>query len=281
MNAHAHGIGTRFQHRQDPPVPDLRAQAGQGGFDGRGVVGEIVVNPDITDAATQLHAPLHVLEQLQSIDGNPHGHAGMTGGGNSRQGIVHVVHAGQIPAQPTRLLILADHVEGAAIGGEVVRPPGALPLCGKILHGRPAAHVQHLVQVAVILWRNDEAGRRHGAHQMVKLALDLRQVIEDIRVVEFQIVHHQGARMVVNELAALVEEGGIVFIRFHHEEGHVTEARRLAKIARHAADEEARLQPAMLQYPGQHGRRGGLAVSAGYRQHPASLENVLCQPLRA
>ncbi len=36
----------------------------------------------------------------------------------------------------------------------------------------------------------------------------------------------------------------------------------------------------MFQYPGKHCSGGGLAVCAGYRQHPFLSEHVLGQPLR-
>jgi hypothetical protein len=66
---------------------------------------------------------------------------------------------------------------------------------------------------------DDQPAAGHGAHQVVELALDHREVVEDVRVVELQVVEHQGARAVVDELGALVEEGGVVLVRLHHEEG--------------------------------------------------------------
>jgi hypothetical protein len=60
-------------------------------------------------------------------------------------------------------------------------------------------------------------GWRHGAHQVVELALDRGQVVKDVGVVELQVVQHGGARAVMHELAALVEEGGVVFVGFDHE----------------------------------------------------------------
>jgi hypothetical protein len=58
----------------------------------------------------------------------------------------------------------------------------------------------------------------NGAHQMVELLLDGIQVIENIGVVEFQIVEDGGARRVMDELGALVEEGGVVFVGFDHKD---------------------------------------------------------------
>jgi hypothetical protein len=44
------------------------------------------------------------------------------------------------------------------------------------------------------------------------------QVVEDVGVVELQVVQDGRARAVVDELAALVEEGGVVFVGFDHKE---------------------------------------------------------------
>ena len=45
------------------------------------------------------------------------------------------------------------------------------------------------------------------------------------------------------------------------------EARRNREVARHAADQEARVAPGVLEDPGQHRRSGGLAVRSGDGEH--------------
>lgn len=50
---------------------------------------------------------------------------------------------------------------------------------------------------------NNAAAGRHGAHQMMELALDGGQVVENIGVVEFKVVEHSGAWPVMHKLAAL------------------------------------------------------------------------------
>ncbi|MCY1458182.1 hypothetical protein D9M71_755420 [compost metagenome] len=62
---------------------------------------------------------------------------------------------------------------------------------------------------------------------MMELALDRRYVREDISVVEFKIVEDRYQRPVVNELAALVEERGVVFVGFHHKKRSIRRDRRL------------------------------------------------------
>jgi hypothetical protein len=100
-------------------------------------------------------------------------------------------------------------------------------------------------------------------------------------VVEFQVVENQRARAVVDELGALVEEGGVVLVRFHHEERRAAQSRRLAEIGRNPADQKARLQPGVFQNPGQQAAGGGLAVSAGHRQNVPAAQHVIGQPCRA
>ena len=128
---------------------------------------------------------------------------------------------------------------------------------------------------------NDQAVTGNGPHQVMELPLDGREIREDIRVVELQVIQDRGARAVVNEFAALVEKGAVVFIGFHHEERRTAQARGNAEILRHATNQKARTHAGMLQHPGQHAAGGGLAVGAGHRQYPAALQHMVGQPLRA
>jgi hypothetical protein len=65
---------------------------------------------------------------------------------------------------------------------------------------------------------DDQAVARHGAHQVMELGLDGAQIGKDVGVVVLQVVEHGGARPVMHELGALVEEGGVVFVRLDDEE---------------------------------------------------------------
>ena len=104
----------------------------------------------------------------------------------------------------------------------------------------PTAALQHALQRFLARVDDDAAVRRHRAHEVMELRLDGGQVGEDVRVVELEVVQHGGARAVVHELAALVEEGGVVLVGFHDEVGAGAQARGHAEILRHAADQEAR-----------------------------------------
>ena len=59
------------------------------------------------------------------------------------------------------------------------------------------------------------------------MPLDGGQVVEDVGVVEFQVVQDGRARAVVDELAPLVEEGGVVLVGFDDEKGVAARRRRL------------------------------------------------------
>jgi hypothetical protein len=53
---------------------------------------------------------------------------------------------------------------------------------------------------------------------MMELAFDGLEVVEDIGVVELEIVQDGGARPVVDEFAAFVEERRVVFVGFNDED---------------------------------------------------------------
>ncbi|MNY04797.1 hypothetical protein D3C86_1374940 [compost metagenome] len=116
---------------------------------------------------------------------------------------------------------------------------------------------------------------------MMELRLDGSKIREDVGVIELKVVQDGGAGAVVDELAALVEEGGVVFVRFDDEEVRWRQSRGDTEILRHAADQEARVVAGVLENPGQHRRGGRLAVRTGHGQHPLAIEHVLAQPLRA
>ena len=115
---------------------------------------------------------------------------------------------------------------------------------------------------------------------MMELSFDGGQVRVDVGVIEFQIVHHQRARMVVHELGALVEEGRVVFVGFDDEERRIAEPRTHVEIAGNAADQESRRQAGVFQYPGQHRCGRGFSVRSRDRQHPAVGQHFAREPLR-
>ena len=73
--------------------------------------------------------------------------------------------------------------------------------------------------------------------------LDRLQVFKNIGVIELEVVDDRDLRQVMDELAALIEKGGVVFVAFDDEPFAVGEARALAEILGNAADEITGIQP--------------------------------------
>ena len=115
---------------------------------------------------------------------------------------------------------------------------------------------------------------------MLEGGLDRLQVLEDVGVVELEVVDDGHLGQVMDELAALVEEGRVVFVALDDEPFAVGEARALAEVVRDAADQEARVQPVVLEDPGQQRSGGGLAVRAGDDQRALAANEEVLQQLR-
>jgi len=106
----------------------------------------------------------------------------------------------------------------------------------------PAAHREHALQALFTRVHDEPAARRHGAHQVMELALDRREGSSKMSAWSYsRLFSNRGARPVVHELAALVEERGVVFVGLDHERADAQSVRTRRSSA-HAADEEARLQ---------------------------------------
>ena len=210
----------------------------------------------------------------------------MLGGGDGGQGVELVVNAADVPlhAGDGFAVFVHGEIAGFALRAEA----GVICRAAKRHLLAPAALGQHALQAGLAGIHDDAALRRHGAHQVVKLPLDGRQVVKNIGMVEFEVVQHRRARAVVNELAALVEKRRVVFVGLNHEGVARAQPRRHAKVQRHAADQKAGLQASAFQYPGQHGGGGGFAVRAGNGQHVAwaggvvrrVVQHMAGQPLR-
>ena len=117
---------------------------------------------------------------------------------------------------------------------------------------------------------------------MVELPLDRRKIVEDVGMIELKIVQDRGAGTVMDELGALVEEGGVVLVRLDDEEGGAASGR--AETGKSCGTPPIRKPgawPARSRIQASIAEVGGLAMGAGNRQHPLVLENVLGQPLRA
>ena len=201
----------------------------------------------------------------------------MLAGRDRRQGIELIVYPSQCPLHVTKASPLIQDVKG--IGFTVRREVAHRG--AKAANLAPATQMQNARQTLLQAIDQNAAAGRHRAHQVVKLALYGRQVIEDIGVVKLKIVKDRRARTVVNKFASFVKEGGIVFVGFNHKVVARAQSCRDAKIQRYTADQESRLQTGAFQYPGDHRCRAGLAMGAGNGDDMAPLQHVLGQPLWA
>ncbi len=176
-------------------------------------------------------------------------------------------------------MAVAQHRERGPVGRNQARAPFAL-LDAKRGHGRPRAHRQYFGKARILGIDDQPAVARHAAHEVMELTLDRGHVGENIGVVVFEIVENRDLRAVVHELAALVEECGVVFVRFDDKIIAAAQSCRDAEILRHAADEKSRRTAAGVEYPGQQRARRRLAVCAGDREYAARGEQALADPLR-
>ena len=118
----------------------------------------------------------------------------------------------------------------------------------------------------------------------MELGFNGSEIGKDIGMIELKIIEYGRAGTVMHKFAALVEEGGVIFIGFDDEERRATlgtETRRHTKVKWHTTDQKSWLITCLLEYPGQHGCGGRLAVRAGDGQHPFVMQNVFAYPLRS
>ena len=105
--------------------------------------------------------------------------------------------------------------------------------------------------------------RWHDAHEMRERFLDRGEVVENIGVIELEIVDDDELGQVVDEFAALVEEGRVVLVALDDPERAALPHAALGQILRQAADQVRRLAARRLEDPRQQRGRRRLAVRAG------------------
>ena len=115
---------------------------------------------------------------------------------------------------------------------------------------------------------------------MAESFLNRREVFKNVGVIEFEIVEDGDLGQVVDELAALVEKGRVVFVALDDEPLAVREARALAEVVRNAADEERRVQLVVLEDPGEQRGRARLAVRAADHDDALAAHEKFLEQLR-
>ena len=180
---------------------------------------------------------------------------------------------------------MVDNHEAAAILSHKLSPPvrraADLAADGGILHRAPAPHLQGIIQMPIQSRTNDQALGWHSAHQMMKLAFNGFDIIENVRVIEFQVVENQGIGSVMNKFGALVEEGAIVLVCLDHEKVTAAQPGGHREILGHTAHQVSGIKAGLIENPQQHGRCGGFAMGTGYGHHPAVSQHLPGQPFGA
>src|SRR5439155_12385037 len=125
----------------------------------------------------------------------------------------------------------------------------------KSLH-RTMSYAKQRREVAIVPISQRQAIARNQADEMLEGGFDGFQVFEDVGVIEFEVADDRNFRAVMDELAAFVEEGGVIFVAFDDEPFAVSEPGALAEIVRNAADEVARVKAVVFENPRQQRGRG-------------------------
>ena len=247
---------------------------------------EVVIDGDAIGGAFHFHAPLDIFERAQRLNGYVRRHPRMACGSDSRERIGNIVFTGQIPAHTALHRPVEQHVEAVAKARGSVpfvsMARAGLPATGNTiaLDGCPTTALEHAVKIRITAVADNQTVARHGAQQMMKLRFYGREVVENIRMIVFEVIQNRRARMVMHELGTFVEERGVVFVGFDDEERRWGKPCRHTKILRHAADQKSGIKPAVFEHPRQHRSGGGLTMRARDGQHPLVTQHVIGQPLR-
>src|SRR5690606_18292999 len=100
----------------------LMTQARQGGGNGGGMMGEVVVHRDAFDRTPDLHAAFYALESIERLDGLLGGHPYVLGGCQGGEGIALVVGAAVGPVDGADGSLAVEYLEVPCVGFAVCAP---------------------------------------------------------------------------------------------------------------------------------------------------------------
>ncbi len=227
-NGAARGVGARLEQNPQTPARMTLAQTLHRETNGRRMMGEIVDDLDAVDLALEFLAAGDTFEGFQPVADFIGGKPGEGRGGGGHGGVADVELAGHrhrkghaaqteraVIGRVTHILDPQTAVFPETDGGDGTRGGG-----GDVETVRFVA-----IDEGVTLARDD-------VEQAAEGELDLVERVVNVRVVELDVVHDDALGQVVEELRALVEEGGVVFIAFQHVELRVGEMRAAAEVFR-------------------------------------------------
>ena len=240
------------------------------------MVGEVVDHGHAAGFAANFHSAPNALERVE---------AGLN---------LHVVESGvarqQQRGEGVADIEFADHRDakrrvaeskfGAAfVVGQAAGQVVAVAAQAEAAHGAVVDAEQRL-EVGVVAVGQEQAVARDDVDEALKGSLDFGEAAKNVGVIELEVVDDDGLGEVVDELAALVEKRGVVFVALNHEPVAVGETRALAKVVRDASDEEARVEAVMLEQPCEQRRGGRLAMRAGDDERAFAAQELVLEQLR-
>src|SRR5882762_6323228 len=242
---------------------------------------EVVNDRDSVHFRLYLETALHALEgfkcRLDLLPGNAI--FGSQGGGGDC--VEHVVFARQRELEIAPGLSAAQYRPGSARRLETQRrdlPIGVLARsitlhraeCFRDAPGNALAGIE----------RDDPASPWYQVHEPLERRLDRIQILVDISVIEFHRGQDDRIGEIVEEFRPLVEERGVVLVPFKDEVFPLPKREARPEIFSNSADQKRWLLPRRLEDPGQHRRRGGLAMRSGNEQHLLPAQKFVMQDLR-
>ncbi len=257
------GIGTRLEYGEKPGIRIELPHCRHGVRHGGRVVGKIIEHE---------HAIFHTPDFLASPDAakcfkpardNIRRQAGPCGRGHGGQRITAIVRTRHFHAEAAKQPPVADHLETVVWK--------VLPVLTDLPHGRTVCPVHLDADISpgnkspdgfIPVKCDEPCARIHPGKKFVKSRADMRQVVENIGVIELDRGNNGRIRRIVKKLGLFVEKGRVVFIAFQHGPPPAAGAVIGAEIAQDAADEKRRIHSPFEEQPRDHGGRGGLSVGA-------------------
>ena len=269
----AGGVGAGLEHGPELLGGVFVAERAEGLADGGGMMAEIVDQGHAPGDGAHFHAAAHAGEGRKGRLDLAVFEAVVLGHADDGQGVAHIELAHQVEVE----LEARDlKLRGGGAVSEVEPLDGVVGPQAEALDGA-VGHAQERGDVGVVAVAQEQTAAGHQIDQALEGQLDGGQVVEDVGVVELDVVDDDRFGEVMEELAAFVEERGVVFVALDDEPFAVGEPGALAEVVGHAADHVAGVEAVVLEDPGQQGGGGGLAVGAAHDDGAFAADEILLQ----
>src|SRR5438477_47051 len=223
-NISASGVRARLKNRPNPLAWKPHAQGPQGFANGGWMMAEIIDDGDPAADPANLHSTFNALEGVKRRLNLRIFQTAMFGAGNDGQGVAHIEFAEKVEPK-----FEAGNFELRRGGSQVhIERAHRIGFAkAKTLH-RTMRDVQQRSNIWIVAVGQQETIAGNQVDQALKGSLDRGQIFENVGMIKFQIVDDGNLRQVMDELAALIEKGGIVFVPFNDKPFALGEARALS-----------------------------------------------------